>query len=426
MHAASQLGFTLPAVSILAATSVLLAPDTAHAQWTVTNLHPTAGTVPTVRSYAEGSGDGRQGGYVYAGGRDRATVWSGSATVNIQDRHPAGATYSRIYSTAPGPGGDCVGVARFSLDHAALWDGAALTFVDLHPAGGFSSVAYGTDGVQQVGITYFGIPPAGQYYASLWSGDAASFVSLHPPGMFSSFAYAVHNGWQVGYTDPSGTGTSINAALWAGTPESWTNLHPGGVSAYSIAFAVYAGKQGGIFELGGAEHAALWNGTPFSLIDLNPAGAADSEVSGMGEGVQVGSANIGGVRHAGFWAGTAESWVDLHAVLTGSWGDTDAESVWIGNGQMYITGSGFNIANSRDEALLWVGPVPTPTCDSVDFNGDTLFPDTQDITDFLTVFGGGNCPTTACGDIDFNNDGLFPDTDDIAALIRVFGGGNCT
>ncbi len=67
-----------------------------------------------------------------------------------------------------------------------------------------------------------------------------------------------------------------------------------------------------------------------------------------------------------------------------------------------------------------------PSCDSIDFNGDTLFPDVQDITDFITVFGGGACPTGTCGDIDFNNDGLFPDTDDIGTLIRVFGGGSCT
>ncbi|MFO0830536.1 MAG: proprotein convertase P-domain-containing protein [Phycisphaerales bacterium] len=66
-----------------------------------------------------------------------------------------------------------------------------------------------------------------------------------------------------------------------------------------------------------------------------------------------------------------------------------------------------------------------PQCDSIDFNGDTLFPDTQDITDFIAVFGGSPCPTGTCGDIDFNNDGLFPDTDDIGALIRVFGGGSC-
>ena len=64
-------------------------------------------------------------------------------------------------------------------------------------------------------------------------------------------------------------------------------------------------------------------------------------------------------------------------------------------------------------------------CDSIDFNHDTLFPDTADIDDFLTVFSGGGCSTGTCGDIDFNNDGLFPDTADIDALLRVFSGGPC-
>ena len=71
-----------------------------------------------------------------------------------------------------------------------------------------------------------------------------------------------------------------------------------------------------------------------------------------------------------------------------------------------------------------------PTCDSVDFNQDELFPDVQDIGDFLLVFAGGDCPTAppvgnGCGDIDFNNDGLFPDVQDIEALLSVFAGGPC-
>ncbi|HEX2838695.1 MAG TPA: CHRD domain-containing protein [Phycisphaerales bacterium] len=64
-------------------------------------------------------------------------------------------------------------------------------------------------------------------------------------------------------------------------------------------------------------------------------------------------------------------------------------------------------------------------CDSVDFNGDGLFPDTADIDDFLSVFSGGPCSTGTCGDTDFNNDGLFPDTLDIDALLSVFSGGPC-
>lgn len=64
-------------------------------------------------------------------------------------------------------------------------------------------------------------------------------------------------------------------------------------------------------------------------------------------------------------------------------------------------------------------------CDPIDFNRDTLFPDVQDIADFVTVFSGGVCPTASCGDVDFNNDGLFPDTADIESLLSVFAGGPC-
>jgi hypothetical protein len=69
-----------------------------------------------------------------------------------------------------------------------------------------------------------------------------------------------------------------------------------------------------------------------------------------------------------------------------------------------------------------------PVCDSLDFNNDGVSPDTGDIDDFLSVFGGGPCstdPTPGCNDLDFNNDGVAPDTTDIDALLSVFGGGPC-
>ncbi len=83
------------------------------------------------------------------------------------------------------------------------------------------------------------------------------------------------------------------------------------------------------------------------------------------------------------------------------------------SGSTIISGSGIN----------WLPPITS--CDSIDFNGDGLFPDTQDIDDFLSVFSGGPCSTGTCGDIDFNNDGLFPDTSDIDSLLSVFSGGAC-
>lgn len=67
----------------------------------------------------------------------------------------------------------------------------------------------------------------------------------------------------------------------------------------------------------------------------------------------------------------------------------------------------------------------TAGCDSIDFNGDALFPDDQDLIDFLAVLAGGACSTEACSDIDFNNDGLFPDDSDLIAFLAVLAGGNC-
>jgi len=95
------------------------------------------------------------------------------------------------------------------------------------------------------------------------------------------------------------------------------------------------------------------------------------------------------------------------------------------NGQ--IVAGGISQAPPAGNVYVVLNPVtpPAPTCDSVDFNGDGLFPDNQDLEDFLSVFGGGPCSTGTCGDVDFNNDGLFPDNADMEAFFSVFGGGAC-
>jgi hypothetical protein len=69
--------------------------------------------------------------------------------------------------------------------------------------------------------------------------------------------------------------------------------------------------------------------------------------------------------------------------------------------------------------------VAGPTCDPIDFNGDGIFPDNQDLIDFIEVFAGGVCPTGTCNDIDFNNDGIFPDNQDLIDFIEVFAGAPC-
>jgi hypothetical protein len=64
-----------------------------------------------------------------------------------------------------------------------------------------------------------------------------------------------------------------------------------------------------------------------------------------------------------------------------------------------------------------------PSCDSIDFNNDGLFPSDDDLVTFLSTLAGTPCP--ACNDIDFNNDGLFPSDDDLVAFLRVLAGSDC-
>jgi glucose/arabinose dehydrogenase len=67
------------------------------------------------------------------------------------------------------------------------------------------------------------------------------------------------------------------------------------------------------------------------------------------------------------------------------------------------------------------------SCGDLDFNNDTLVPDSTDLDDYLAVLSGGPsaCSTGACDGIDYNNDGLSPDSADLDAFLRVLSGGSC-
>jgi hypothetical protein len=65
-------------------------------------------------------------------------------------------------------------------------------------------------------------------------------------------------------------------------------------------------------------------------------------------------------------------------------------------------------------------------CDSIDFNGNGVFPEDQDVIDFFTILAGGPCDTGTCGDIDFNNNGVFPEDQDVVDFFNVLAGGACS
>jgi hypothetical protein len=98
------------------------------------------------------------------------------------------------------------------------------------------------------------------------------------------------------------------------------------------------------------------------------------------------------------------------------------------NGDLYFVGRAFtdtvNPGNSGDALFVLANSIPA-SCDSIDFNGDGIFPDNQDLIDFVDVLAGGTCPTGTCNDLDFNNDGIFPDNADLIKFVEVFAGAAC-
>jgi T5SS/PEP-CTERM-associated repeat protein len=74
-------------------------------------------------------------------------------------------------------------------------------------------------------------------------------------------------------------------------------------------------------------------------------------------------------------------------------------------------------------------PVAPTGCDSVDFNNNGVFPEDQDVVDFIDVLAGGTpstCNATlGCQDIDFNNNGVFPEDQDVIDFFNVLAGGSC-
>src|SRR5205814_3159871 len=124
-------------------------------------------------------------------------------------------------SAATGVAGDQI--VGYSTDihgayHALLWTSRGL--VDLSPNGFGGSLAFGTDGIHQVGSGSTG----GQDHALLWSASASSAVDLHPAGYMRSFAQGVSGGQQVG----AGVVSSgrWHALLWTGSAASVVDLNP--------------------------------------------------------------------------------------------------------------------------------------------------------------------------------------------------------
>src|SRR5262249_49922351 len=154
--------------------------------------------------------------------------------------HPPGARYSKA---GGGVGPRQVGYAYFDKERAGMWTGTSASWTELDPPGASFSYAYAADAGHQAGS----VRVLGAQHASVWTGSPNGWVALRPadPATWGSDALAVSGGQQVGYS----ADWTVHAALWTGSAASWVDLSPPGAT-YSIAYAVDAGRQGGIVRLG--------------------------------------------------------------------------------------------------------------------------------------------------------------------------------
>lgn len=313
----------------------------AMAQWTLTGLNPAGSN----QSDCFGGGGFVQAGVARIQDVDHAALWNGTAD-SFVDLHPSWAATSFALGSADG---QQVGVANTVQmpGTAVMWTGSAASCISLNPPGFWDSKAWGVSHGQQVGY----VRNNSYIHACLWRGSAGSIVDLNPVGYASSTALATDGSTQVGSSDLDSV---PHAGLWRGTAASWVDLNPD-VNHSSIATGVGDGQQVGYCYSGDAlyPHAALWSGTAASWVDLNPTGATTSQANAVCEGRQVGTAIFNGRGHAMIWNGSPDSWVDLDDYLPFGYSGATPKAIWRAGNTIYIAGHAGNSVTHLIEAVMW-------------------------------------------------------------------------
>lgn len=358
------------------------------ARWDGSQWHPLGAGVdgPVMGLTTAPNGDVIVGGsFQNAGGNPTPGVarWDGAAWL------PMGVGMDgSVNALALSPAGDVLAGGYFqttgssTLNHIARWDGAAWQPLGTGTnAAVLSIAAIGAD-VYAAGLfTIAGDEPAGRI--ARWDGAAWHALSTGLDG--DARAVTVMPDGRVfaaGFFATAGNLPAARIAEWGeGTPAIITT-HPADASVCAGSIASFSAAGSGTAPL-----AYQWQ----YLLGTDWTDIADGPVPGLG-------------------------------TVTGSGTSTLFISDPVDGGQVRTRVSNLCASDESDPATL---TVPAPCCDSIDVNGDGLFPDIADVLDFLSIFSGGPCSTGSCGDIDFNNDGFFPDTADMDALLSVFSGGAC-
>jgi hypothetical protein len=293
------------------------------------------------------------------GGNDHvhAMMWS-PQTPNGIDLHPSEFSKSVAYGTN---GSQQVGIVSGTqtggLNHATLWSGSAASAVNLHPVGFDDTAAYATNGTEQVGAGRLAFGSANSEHALLWRGSAESVVDLHPSFVTRSYARGTDGVQQVGFGEGHGA-QELLPLLWTGSAQSCIDLTPPNMTvAQAFASGVGGGQQVGYLATVTDQYrAALWSGSAQSYVSLNPdgfrlswAGATDGTHQ-VGFGIPDGEV----YGHAMVWNGSAPSFVDLHSVLPATFQSSSAFSV-VGD---TVYGLGWEYDGDY-HAIAWHIPEPT-------------------------------------------------------------------
>ncbi|HEX2838459.1 MAG TPA: VCBS repeat-containing protein [Phycisphaerales bacterium] len=401
---------------------------------------------PSGVAIADFTGDGRADIAVTVDTPDRVLMFAGNADGTFA------APTTRVLPNGAGAG-DIVAIdadGDTDMDIAVCYQNLAQVQVLTNTAGVFALGPTATVGTNPRGIRAANIDGDGDTDLAVVNRDSGTVSVLTNTG--AGFTVASQNAgtdpWALAFGDTDGDGDgdmavashgdrvvrlfSNSAGVFApgATLAVPNNDRPGGVAIAHIAgsalpevlatsddngagFVSVFANTGGVFA-GGVRFPTLGqNSGPVMAVDVDLDADMDVVVANSDSGnisvlLNLGTGALGGAVLLGTGAGPTA--LDAGSVNAGVMPDLvvanrDANTVTV---------------------LLNTAQPPTPACDTIDFNQDGLFPDTQDITDFIAVFGGAPCPTGVCGDIDFNNDGLFPDTQDITTLITVFAGGACS
>lgn len=338
----------------------------ASAQYTVTVLHPSG----AFGSNLSGVNSTSQVGQVvqYDGvnpSQYGAGMWNGSA-VSFIPLHPAGFQSSSAQALDGGFQYGWVYNGAQQITTAARWQGIAGSYVSIHPLGYIESEVFGSAGGQQIGIGTVMTPdennvPYSAPHALIWNGGP--MIDLNPAGAWSSIGYGIAAGTQVGSTKATRTSDSL-AALWKGSAASYQNIHPAGFSR-SEARATDGNQSVGYgAPLAGGLDALLWQGSPAVATDLNPAGADGSTAMAVGGGMQAGWVIVGGVQKAALWKGSAASYTDLQQYLPAGYTQSTATAI-DSQGRIYgyalTIGATPNGNFTTTHAVVWVPDAVAPS-----------------------------------------------------------------